>query len=132
MRSRVLAITAVLAMALTACSGGDSGDSGNDGADAPAADGAVTFTTGDTLEFGESSKAATVGEDGSLEVTIECTGSVEHNVVFEGVNGDAIIAECTGGESDTGTVQVEAGSYTYYCSIPGHREAGMEGQITVS
>lgn len=129
MPSRVLAITAVLAMALTACS---SGDSGNDDAGAPAADGAVTFTGGDALEFGESSKAATVGEDGSLEVTIECTGSVEHNVVFEGVDGDAIIAECTGGESDTGVVQVEAGTYTYYCSIPGHRGAGMEGEITIS
>lgn len=130
MRSRVLAITAALAMALAACSSGGTDDGG--GTDAPAADGAVTFTTDDALEFAESSKSATLAEDGSLEVTIECTGSVEHNIVLEGVNDDAIIAECTGGESGTGTVEVEAGSYTYYCSIPGHREAGMEGQITIS
>ncbi len=56
----------------------------------------------------------------------------QHNVVFEGVDDDAIIAECAGGETDTGSVQVEAGSYTYYCSIPGHREAGMEGELTVN
>lgn len=129
MRSRVLAITAALAMALAACSGGGTDDGGTD---TPAADGAVTFTTDDTLEFAESSKAATLAEDGSLEITIECTGSVEHNIVFEGVNDDAIIAECAGGESNTGTVEVEAGTYTYYCSIPGHREAGMEGEISIS
>ena len=40
------------------------------------------------------------------------------------VNGD--------GESDDLKVDLKAGKYTFYCDIPGHREAGMEGTINVT
>lgn len=135
MRTRALALATVaaLALALTACSGGGADDT----ADSPdattaASDGAVTFVGTESLQWEETSKAASVAEDGSLEVTIECAGAVPHNVVFEGVNDDAIIAECAGDDSATATADVESGTYTYFCSIPGHREAGMEGEITIS
>lgn len=132
MRTRALAIAAALAVALTACSDGGADDSADspDGT-TPVSDGAVTFVGTESLQWEETSKEATVAEDGSLEVTIECTGAVPHNVVFEGVDDDAILAECSGDDSGTGTVQVEPDTYTYYCTIPGHRRAGMEGEITI-
>ena len=37
----------------------------------------------------------------------------------------------TDGDSSTLDADLESGEYTYYCSVAGHREGGMEGTLTV-
>jgi plastocyanin len=68
------------------------------------------------------------------EVAIEYTNpsEVPHNVAVEG-NGEELAQSetVTGGDSAAATAALEAGEYIYFCSIPGHREAGMEGTLTV-
>ncbi|MBK5230519.1 MAG: hypothetical protein JJE27_05020 [Thermoleophilia bacterium] len=32
---------------------------------------------------------------------------------------------------ETTTLKLKAGNYSYYCDVPGHREAGMTGTLTV-
>jgi plastocyanin len=68
---------------------------------------------------------------GDVDVSLINNGQIEHNVVLEEL-GDEKILDAQGGETDETTFTFEAGEYTYYCSIPGHREAGMEGTLTVS
>lgn len=68
---------------------------------------------------------------GAVDVELDNQGAIEHNVVIEEL-GDQLILEAPGGGTDSGTVEFEAGEYTYYCSIPGHRAAGMEGTLTVT
>lgn len=131
MRARLLASVAALAMALAACGGGTD-DTTDAGSEAPVAEaGAATFVGDDTLKWTSAPDTAEL-VDGSLEVTIECAGAVPHNIVFEGVDDDAVLAECSGNDEATATLTVEPGTYSYYCSIPGHREAGMVGEVTLS
>ena len=70
---------------------------------------------------------------GDIEVTLDNIGDAEHNIVVIGANpgSDNPVAQALGGESATGTVNLFEGDYVYYCSIPGHRAQGMEGQLTV-
>jgi plastocyanin len=68
---------------------------------------------------------------GSNEVELDNQGAIEHNVVIEELD-DLKILDAPGGGTDSGSVELEAGEYTYYCDVPGHREAGMEGSLTVS
>ena len=37
----------------------------------------------------------------------------------------------TDGATSTVEVDLKAGEYAFYCSVPGHREGGMEGKLTV-
>ena len=62
---------------------------------------------------------------------LEVIGGLPHNVVFEGFEGDRVLVDGPGEGTYASAVSVPPGEYTYYCSIAGHRAAGMEGTITV-
>ena len=66
---------------------------------------------------------------GNFELIFENAGRVVHNLEIEGVSD--FILETTPGKSIEETIRLEPGTYTIFCSIPGHREAGMEGTLTV-
>jgi plastocyanin len=72
--------------------------------------------------------------DGNLNVaegatlSVSNAGSQVHNLV---IDGDGKTADLQPGDSEELAVDVGAGSYTVYCSIAGHREAGMEATLQV-
>ncbi|MTV24759.1 hypothetical protein FTX61_04905 [Nitriliruptoraceae bacterium ZYF776] len=123
--SRWLTGGAIIALLISGCGGGDdAGDAGGDGA---ASTDAITVEAGD-LYFDPEELTTAAGE---VTVTLDNVGSAEHDFVIEEA-GDVEVVYADPGESATGTVELEAGTYTYYCSIPGHRTAGMEGTLEVS
>jgi plastocyanin len=68
------------------------------------------------------------------KVTIDMTNMspVEHDVaVAQGTTVAGQTPVFTGG-SKTVTLTLKPGTYTFYCTVPGHRQAGMEGTVTVS
>ena len=47
------------------------------------------------------------------------------------LQGGKLVADDKGGKTATGKFRLaKPGKYQFYCSIPGHRAAGMEGTIT--
>ena len=56
---------------------------------------------------------------------------VPHAVAIKG-NGVDVDGKTVGnGETSTASTDLKAGTYTFYCPVPGHEEAGMKGKLTV-
>ena len=69
---------------------------------------------------------------GKVTITMANSSAVEHNVtVAQGSTVLGAIPTFKGGVK-TLTLNLKPGTYTFYCSVPGHRQAGMEGTLTVS
>jgi plastocyanin len=69
---------------------------------------------------------------GTVTITMANMSPVEHNVtIAEGTKVLGATPTFAGG-SKTLTLKLKPGKYTFYCSVPGHRPAGMEGTLTVS
>jgi plastocyanin len=68
------------------------------------------------------------------KVTIDLTNpsALEHDVAIE-QNGKQLADSelIANGAKTTATAELAPGTYTFFCTVPGHREAGMEGTLTV-
>ena len=67
---------------------------------------------------------------GQVEFELVNDGGVVHNITIEELD-DTLVVTAQPGQTNGGTVDLTPGTYTYYCSISGHRALGMEGTITV-
>jgi len=69
---------------------------------------------------------------GKVTITLTNMSSLEHNVTV--AQGSTVLGATPTfvGGSKTLTLNLKPGSYTFYCSVPGHRQAGMEGTLTVN
>jgi uncharacterized cupredoxin-like copper-binding protein len=55
----------------------------------------------------------------------------DHNIAVEGNGVDEKGPVVANGASSEISVDLKPGEYTFYCSVDGHRQAGMEGKLTV-
>jgi plastocyanin len=124
-------VVAVLATAaiLASCGDGGGGERRSVTVTTGAGDAAATVTVGaHDVYFDVTEIRAPAG---ALEVDLVERGSQTHSFVVDGV--DDFKLEVSGGSrNDAGTVRLDAGTYTYYCDVPGHRGQGMEGRLVVS
>lgn len=143
-RTGLSSLLVVVVLALAACTAQEPGVSedeqvtadqqpdesdGGDGGDEEDAGAGETFT----FVAVDIDWADTPGELPAGEVTLEIDnqGDILHDLTVEEL-GDETVAEAEGGETDSGAVELEPGEYTVYCSVPGHREAGMETTVTAA
>ena len=136
-RFLLLLLTALALVVAVAACGGDDDD---EASEEPAAE----ETTEDTGGGGGESLMLVADPDGAFSfdqtelsaaagpVTIELMNDsgIPHNVEIEG-NGVEEVSETITEGSTSLNLDLEPGEYTYYCAVPGHREGGMEGTLTV-
>jgi plastocyanin len=69
---------------------------------------------------------------GKVSIDFTNMSPLEHNVTLESSSHAVVGATPTfKGESKTLSVTLKPGTYKFYCSVPGHRMAGMEGTLVV-
>jgi plastocyanin len=90
---------------------------------------AVSANPDGGLEFEQTELTAPAGE---VTIEFDNPASLDHDVVVEDDSGAELARTDVISEDTTSTsAQFDAGSYTFYCSVDGHRAAGMEGTLTV-
>jgi plastocyanin len=87
----------------------------------------VVASTGD-IAFDPTEITAPAG----AEITLKNVGAVPHDFTIEGAAQFKPLVVSDDGEEAKGTLNVDPGEYVFFCSIPGHREIGMEGKLTVA
>jgi plastocyanin len=138
----VLSLLALAGLGLAACGGDD-----DNGTTEAATTGSSTTTTagggggggGGTIQveadpsgqlaYTETSLSAPAGDD---TIQFNNPASLGHDVVIEDADGNEVArTDVITDDTTTATANLQSGEYTYFCSVDGHREAGMEGTLTV-
>lgn len=128
MRRAMHTMILAAALLLAACGGEGAAPEGNEGDGGDGAGATVSVMGTNDLAFEPAELSAPAG---TITVELTAEDAVNHTFVVENADGDAEVAAADPGQTGTGTVDLESGSYTFYCDVPGHREAGMEGTLAV-
>jgi plastocyanin len=100
--------------------GGGGGGGGTIGFEADP-DGALAYTQTDVS-----------GPAGDDTIELVNDSSTPHDVTIEDSGGNQLAqTDVVTGDTTSTNATLDAGSYTFYCSVDGHREAGMEGTLTI-
>jgi uncharacterized cupredoxin-like copper-binding protein len=135
---RKLLYVIAFALLLTACSGTSQPS---------------TAITLDAADFSYTPASVTVPAGEPVTLTLKNSSVVEHDFVIEKIDVESIVRKDSGSEAhhaldeglnvdlhisaqpgDTSVIEFtvsEPGTYTFYCSAPGHKDAGMSGELVV-
>lgn len=76
-------------------------------------------------------KKALTALAGKVTIVLKNRSILSHNVAIKG-NGINIKGRVVGrGGTSTVTAKLRPGKYEFYCSVPGHAQAGMKGTLTI-
>jgi plastocyanin len=140
-----IALLAIVVLVAAGCGDDDDDDSGSNadtteqqtetsggsgGAEAGGAAETLTLIAdpGGALKFDKTELTAKAGK---VKIVMDNPSSVPHAVEVEGNGVEEETKTLTKGTADV-TVDLKAGKYEFYCPVDGHKEAGMEGTLTVS
>jgi len=139
MRAMLIALI-VGAAVIAGCGGDDNEESAATptATQAPADDSGSSSGGGATLKFSAPADGSlkfdqkdATAKAGKVTVDFANPSSTPHAVEIEGNGVEEETETVTSGDAPPITVDLKPGTYEFYCPVPGHREAGMEGKLTV-
>ena len=120
-RSALLALSLpVVSAALAACGGGGGG--GGEGG------GKVTI---EMSEYKFSPNTLTASPGATVQVTLKNAGSLQHDFHVDVVNVTSDLVDPGKSLDFSFTAPSQPGQYQFWCTVPGHKELGMVGTLTV-
>jgi plastocyanin len=138
--SAVACVAVAAALGLAACGGGDDNNDTTAAATPPPATtggggagggSTVNISTPSGTELAYDQKAVSA-KAGSVTIDFTNNESISHDVAIESPSGDTVGQTdlVASGTANT-TVDLQPGTYQFFCTVPGHREAGMQGTLTI-
>jgi uncharacterized cupredoxin-like copper-binding protein len=129
-RGRSLAALVLSAAAVAGCGGGGGGAGASTAARpaGPAEKLALKAGPGSELRYDKQTLQAKAGK---VTIVMANPSALSHSVAIEG-NGVSRAGEVVAaGDTSTVAADLKPGTYTFFCTVPGHRQAGMQGTLTV-
>jgi len=127
----LLLLPAVLLAA--GCGGSSSG-----GSSSPSTPASVPAGGGQVIDIPISSsgfsftKTSVTAKAGTVTLKAMNPQSVAHDISIKGNGVDVTGNQVSNGGTSTVTANLKAGTYEFFCSVPGHEQAGMKGTLTVT
>ena len=149
MRMPTLLVTgaAAAALAVAGCGGGGGSNTSTGASTTPPAAASTTPNTtasggassggGETLKISADptkiafNKKTLSAKAGKVTINMANPSSIPHGVAIQGNGVNQSGSVVNKGGSSTVSVSLKPGTYTFYCPVPGHRQAGMQGTLTV-
>jgi len=137
-----VAVMALILVALAAC-----GSSTSAGLTPPSSSGNASATAGPntgtppvantTLRMSEKEYSITpsksTAQTGKIDFMVKNDGTIVHNFAIEVDGKEVKSSDVQPGKSIPFSVTISTpGDYQFYCAIPGHRQLGMQGTLTVT
>ena len=136
MRLALSALLVALVLVIAGCGGSDnknagSSSSGSSSSGSSSGGGgeqlALSAPSDGSLKFDKTTLDAKAG---NVTIDLDNPSSTPHAVAIEGNGVDQSSQTVTASKTSV-TADLKPGTYTFYCPVPGHRQAGMEGTLTV-
>src|SRR3954447_10204499 len=81
------------------------------------------------LKFDKTSLTAPAGK---VTIVMSNPSMLSHNIAIEGNGLDTAGQVVGNGGTSTVTANLKPGKYTFFCAVDGHRQAGMQGTLTIT
>ena len=141
LKKTLILLAVIVPLTLAAC-GGDDDDDASTAAETTSSETSSTTTAqaasgggGETVAIKETEYKLDPSDPtvkaGTVTFDLSNDGTTDHNLEIEGDGVEEVSDTIAAGQSGELTVDLEPGTYEIYCAIDGHKDLGMEGELTV-